>query len=338
MSDLDVWYSRASTSTTRSPATRADRLAQERSSAPRSELAKARTKDSLQALAKLTDEVDGEPRISADPPLIVPIDELWPGDQAATLLGLDPRAPVASTGAPCRPTAGALLERYRFVDLARKVVGVGSVGTRAWIVLLLGRDGGDPLFLQVKEAEASVLEAFAGRSVYRNAGQRVVEGQRLMQAASDIFLGWVRVTDSPDGGARLLRAPAARLEGLGRHRGDGAQGHAHLRRDVRLDPGPGPRPLGRPGRHRRLPRARATSSTGRWPSSPWPTPTRTSATTSRSRRPWPAGGSRRRPGSSRVFPALAERQARRPRPALPWRLSPVRGDARGTRKLLTERG
>ena len=95
-----------------------------------------------------------------------------------------------------------LLERYEFVDLARKVVGVGSVGTRAWIALLLGRDERDPLFLQIKEAQPSVLEEFAGRSDYRNAGHRVVSGQRLMQAASDIFLGWLRVTEGLDGRRR----------------------------------------------------------------------------------------------------------------------------------------
>ena len=88
-----------------------------------------------------------------------------------------------------------LLERFRYVHLARKVVGVGSVGTRAWIMLLLGRDGSDPLFLQFKEAEASVLEPFLGESQFANHGQRVVEGQRLTQAASDIMLGWIRATD-----------------------------------------------------------------------------------------------------------------------------------------------
>ena len=97
------------------------------------------------------------------------------------------------TAAACRPIAGTLLERYRLVDVARKVVGVGSVGTRGWIVLLLGRDETDPLFLQVKEAEASVLEPYLGKSAFDNHGQRVVDGQRLMQAASDIFLGWIRI-------------------------------------------------------------------------------------------------------------------------------------------------
>jgi uncharacterized protein (DUF2252 family) len=100
-----------------------------------------------------------------------------------------------------QPDRRHLLESYRFVDFARKVVGVGSVGTRCWIALFLGRDSNDPLFLQVKEAEASVLEAHAGRSGYANHGQRVVEGQRLLQAASDVLLGWVR-TPGLDGTER----------------------------------------------------------------------------------------------------------------------------------------
>ena len=113
-----------------------------------------------------------------------------------------------------------LLEQFEFCDMARKVVGVGSVGTRCWIVLMLGRDESDPLFLQVKEAEASVLSRFVGASKYANQGQRVVAGQRLMQAASDIFLGWQRIEaglDEPAAG--LLRPAAAGLEILRRHRG-----------------------------------------------------------------------------------------------------------------------
>ena len=111
------------------------------------------------------------------------------------------------------------MERYRYVHAARKVVGVGSVGTRAWIMLLLGRDGDDPLFLQFKEAQESVLEPFLGPSAYDNHGRRVVEGQRLMQSASDIMLGWVRTTGST-ARARLLRPPALGREGLGAHRVD----------------------------------------------------------------------------------------------------------------------
>jgi uncharacterized protein (DUF2252 family) len=164
-------------------------------------LAKARTRDSMQALERLTNQVDGEPRITADPPLIVPIGDLLPDEDAEELLGWA-RALLRDYRRTLVTDRRRLLERYEFKDLARKVVGVGSVGTRAWIALLLDRDGLDPLFLQVKEAQPSVLEEFAGRSEYRNEGHRVVAGQRLMQAASDVFLGWLRVTAGLDGIAR----------------------------------------------------------------------------------------------------------------------------------------
>jgi uncharacterized protein (DUF2252 family) len=158
-----------------------------------SSLAKARTRDSVQAFAKFATEVDGEPRIVSDPPLIVPIEELLPDDDRREVM-----AELAMLLRTYRKTLESdkrhLLEQFRFVHLAHKVVGVGSVGTRAWIGLLLGRDGQDPLFLQMKEAQKSVLARFAGRSKYANQGQRVVAGQRLMQTASDIFLGWQRVT------------------------------------------------------------------------------------------------------------------------------------------------
>jgi uncharacterized protein (DUF2252 family) len=160
-------------------------------------IAKARTKDSMQAFEKLTREVDGERRIVSDPPLIVPVGEVYPDEQANVTAewAHESLRGYRSTLATDRRR---LLERYRFVDLARKVVGVGSVGTRAWIALFLGRDARDPLFLQLKEAQHSVLEAFAGRSEYRNPGHRVVAGQRLMQAAGDIFLGYLWVTNPLD--------------------------------------------------------------------------------------------------------------------------------------------
>jgi uncharacterized protein (DUF2252 family) len=153
---------------------------------------KARTKDSLEAFAKLTHVVDGEPRIISEPPLIVPVEELLPADDATTFLGTMHEL-IRSYRRTLQGDRKHLLEDFRFVHLARKVVGVGSVGTRAWIILMLGRDDQDPLFLQAKEAQASVLEPFVGRSRYANHGQRVVEGQRLMQASSDIFLGWNRL-------------------------------------------------------------------------------------------------------------------------------------------------
>jgi uncharacterized protein (DUF2252 family) len=159
------------------------------------DVAKARTKDSLKAFAKLTHLVDGEPRIAGDPPLIVPIEDVVkPGERGGLeefLHGLYRSYRQTLPGDRRR-----LLERFRYMHAARKVVGVGSVGTRAWIVLLLGRDESDPLFLQVKEAEASVLERFLGKSAFAEHGRRVVEGQQLTQAASDIMLGWLGATDA----------------------------------------------------------------------------------------------------------------------------------------------
>jgi uncharacterized protein (DUF2252 family) len=156
-------------------------------------IGKARTKDSLRAFSKLTELVDGEPRIISDPPTIEPIEEVAGAAAAAFEDYL--RQIMRSYRRTLAGDRRRLLERYRLVHAARKVVGVGSVGTRAWIMLLLGRDESDPLFLQFKEAEASVLEPFLGKSEFSNHGQRVVEGQRLTQAASDIMLGWTRVKD-----------------------------------------------------------------------------------------------------------------------------------------------
>ena len=139
--------------------------------------------------------MDGEPRIISDPPLIVPIDELVARGRCDRTQRGHP-ALIRSYRRSLPSDRRQLLERFRYVDLARKVVGVGSVGTRAWIVLMLGRDGDDPLFLQAKEAQASVLEPYLGKSAYNNHGQRVVEGQRLMQSESDILLGWLRARAS----------------------------------------------------------------------------------------------------------------------------------------------
>jgi hypothetical protein len=155
-------------------------------------LAKTRSKDSLRAFTKLTEIVDGEPRIAADPPVVTPIEDLVGGERLHELDGFLHGA-IRSYRRTLAGDRRRLLERYRYVHAARKVVGVGSVGTRAYIMLLLGRDGSDPLFLQFKEAEASVLEPFVGKSEFSNHGQRVVEGQRLTQAASDIMLGWIRL-------------------------------------------------------------------------------------------------------------------------------------------------
>ncbi|MGZ4429947.1 MAG: DUF2252 family protein, partial [Nocardioidaceae bacterium] len=157
-------------------------------------LAKAKTRDHMQAFEKLVRVgPDGTPRFIADPPLVVPVEDLA---APAELQALEEqvRGALRTYRSTLSTERRHLLESYRFVQLARKVVGVGSVGTRAWVVLLLGRDESDPLMLQVKEAQQSVLEGFVGRSEYTNCGQRVVAGQRLMQASSDIFLGWQRLT------------------------------------------------------------------------------------------------------------------------------------------------
>jgi uncharacterized protein (DUF2252 family) len=166
------------------------------------DLAKARTRDSMQEVAKLCRLVDGRPRIISDPPLLVPIDELVPRTEDAAafesqLLGL-----IATYRRTLETDRRFLFETFRYADLARKVVGVGSVGTRCWILLMFGRDESDPLFLQVKEAQTSVLSRFVGASKYTNQGQRVVAGQRLMQATSDIFLGWQRTEVGLDGQQR----------------------------------------------------------------------------------------------------------------------------------------
>lgn len=164
-------------------------------------VAKAESKTRMKALAKLTEVVDGRLRFRSDPPLLVAMDDLPEGaDERVRQVVVDALVEYRSTLSDDRRF---LLETYRFVDLARKVVGVGSVGTRCWLALFVGRDNDDPLFLQIKEAERSVLERFLGESEYPESGQRVVEGQRLMQASSDIFLGWHRVQahESIDGRA-----------------------------------------------------------------------------------------------------------------------------------------
>jgi len=150
----------------------------------------------MAAFSKLTEVVDGQPRIIDQSPLIVPIDKLAEGEREDTFNEL--RDLLRSYRGSLEYDRRVLLEEFRLTDFARKVVGVGSVGTRAWIALLLGRDGQDPLFLQMKEAEASVLEESLGPSEFSNHGQRVVVGQRLMQATSDIFLGWVHVDSGLD--------------------------------------------------------------------------------------------------------------------------------------------
>ena len=156
----------------------------------------------MNAFEKLTRLVDREPRIVSDPPLIVPIEELLPTQKERDAGGEEMRKLLRSYRRTLESDRGHLLEEFRFVHLARKVVGVGSVGTRAWIALFLGADEQDPLFLQIKEAQPAVLEQFVGKSEYKNCGQRVVAGQRVMQATSDIFLGWQHVSSGLDGKER----------------------------------------------------------------------------------------------------------------------------------------
>jgi uncharacterized protein (DUF2252 family) len=192
---LDVWYSRIDVD--EFAAAWAPRVSAKRRAVYERNVEKARAKDSLAAFAKLTETVGGEPRFVSKPPLIIPVRELYSGDDMLERA----RLIIRSYRRTLQYDRRRLLERFRFVDAARKVVGVGSVGTRAWIVLFVGRDDEDPLILQIKEAEPSVLEKFLGASEFGNNGQRVVEGQRLMQAASDMMLGWFR-TDGIDGVSR----------------------------------------------------------------------------------------------------------------------------------------
>jgi uncharacterized protein (DUF2252 family) len=308
MRNLDVWYARFDVEegvrAFEGKATLAQKKRFEKN------LAKTRAKDSLAAFNKLTELRDGEPRIVSDPPLIVPAAELVGpggmdlGEAAHRLIRLYRRT--------LPNDRRRLLERFRFVDAARKVVGVGSVGTRAWIVLLLGRDHEDPLFLQAKEAEGSVLEPFVGKSEFGNHGQRVVEGQRLMQAASDIMLGWLRTTGldgverdfyirqlwDAKGSANIdVMEPSAMLYYARLCGKTLAKAHARSGDAVAVA-----------GTS-----ARATSSTGR-------TPIRTNATTRRCRTPSHRAGSLRRPASDRTIgtcPSTATRcssSAASPRP------------------------
>jgi uncharacterized protein (DUF2252 family) len=199
--NLDVWY--AGLDVAAIERNLRDRQASRQATTVAKAAAKARTKDSLKAFAKLTQLVDGEPRIVSDPPLIVPARDLAEdaGFQFEWLESVIHQL-FRDYRRTLQPDRRHLLEEFRMVDLARKVVGVGSVGTRCWILLLLGRDADDPLFLQIKEAQASVLEPHLGKSAYENHGERVVAGQRLMQATSDIFLGWLRSTETLDGAER----------------------------------------------------------------------------------------------------------------------------------------
>ncbi|HEX3492886.1 MAG TPA: DUF2252 domain-containing protein, partial [Streptosporangiaceae bacterium] len=201
MSDLDVWYASADMDDFRRRFK--GRMTSRQHKLVGKGISKARTRDSTQEVGKLTRMVDGRPRIISDPPLIVPIDELLANRRAdRKFIESELSDLIAKYRRTLETDRRFLLEQYEFADMAHKVVGVGSVGTRCWIVLMLGRNTKDPLFLQVKEASESVLCRYVGGSKYANQGQRVVAGQRLMQASSDIFLGWQRAEAGLDGQSR----------------------------------------------------------------------------------------------------------------------------------------
>jgi uncharacterized protein (DUF2252 family) len=191
MTNLDVWYARADVEDARAELEL--QLDKNRRKMFAKGIAKARRHSSMQELGKLCGTVDGRPRILADPPLIVPLADLLPQQLEGTGLEGQLSTLIGRYSRTLEYSRRILLRQYTLADIARKVVGVGSVGTRCWIVLMFGRDENDPLFLQVKEAQPSVLAAYAGASTFANEGERVVTGQRLMQAVSDIFLGWQRI-------------------------------------------------------------------------------------------------------------------------------------------------
>ncbi|WP_072809453.1 DUF2252 domain-containing protein [Rhodococcus zopfii] len=189
--NLAVWYSHVEPST--ELVDLRDELDSSMKKRTRKLIEKSMTRDSVQALGKLTTIVDGERRIISAPPLIVPIEEVF-ADLDTELIYQELHERLRSYRSTLQWDRRVLLEQFEFVQAARKVVGVGSVGTRAWIMLLRGRDDDDPLFLQAKEAQRSVLADYVDGPTFANEGERVVNGQRLMQAASDIFLGWQKGT------------------------------------------------------------------------------------------------------------------------------------------------
>jgi uncharacterized protein (DUF2252 family) len=191
MRELDVWYERTVIDDVEVGVDHTYAQAIRRTAA------KARTRDNLEELSKLTKIVDGRRTLASDPPLLVPIDDLV-GEAQARRYEQHLSVLFDEYRQSLEPSRRQLMSRFRFVGGARKVVGVGSVGTRAWVVLLLGRDDDDPLLMQVKEAEPSVFERYLGACGYSNAAERVVQGERLMQASSDILLGWLHCVGPDD--------------------------------------------------------------------------------------------------------------------------------------------
>jgi uncharacterized protein (DUF2252 family) len=197
MSNLETWYATADIDSIVDQYR--DQLTRAEAKRIQGVTTHAESKDNLKALAKLTKEVNGERRIVSDPPLVVPLRDLATPDTDPELVRRGIHDLFRAYRHSLQPDRRHLLEGYRMVDLARKVVGVGSVGTRCWMAFLEGKNDQDPLFLQIKEAESSVLEPHLSRSEYANHGQRVVQGQRLLQASSDILLGWTNSPESEGG-------------------------------------------------------------------------------------------------------------------------------------------
>jgi uncharacterized protein (DUF2252 family) len=249
--NLDLWYRRVAVAQLREHFA-ADISKKELKAVDRN-IGKARRKDRLRAFAKLTHRVDGELRIASDPPVLVPIEDIFDGkrrERAESRI----REVLDGYRATLSPDRRHLLDTYRYVHAARKVVGVGSVGTRAWVALFVGRDEGDPLFLQIKEAQRSVLEPYTAPSEFPHQGQRVVEGQRLTQATSGILLGWL-TAEGPDGKERdfyvrqLWDQKGSATVELNVTRAD-----ERLRADLWGDPRPRSRAVGRSDRDRCLSR------------------------------------------------------------------------------------
>ena len=307
VSHLDVWYERINASEL------VDRFGGRLGRKGRilfaQPFAKARRKTSLRALSKLTEQVDGKPRFRSVPPLLVrfadlhdPTDPRGESDYVRDLLDQY----VASLDEDRRYLFGT----YEFVDMARKVVGVGSVGTRAWVLLFAGRGGRDALVLQMKEAQASVLEPYLGASEFDHHGERVVRGQRMDQAVTDVFLGWQRSQGPRRQGARLLHPAAVGLEGVGGSDDDALHRTARVRSGVWLVAGAGARPLGRPARDRRVRGRRREVRRG---ARPFLEHVRRSerARSSATRR---GGLGRRGPGPARRLDDARRRGSGRPRP------------------------
>jgi uncharacterized protein (DUF2252 family) len=290
--ELEAWYARADEASLLAELRAAHEPGAEKAVEHGAE--HARENDSAHALAKLTQLVGGQPRIVAKPPLIVPVANLGPERDSAerTIRGL-----FRSYKHSLPRDRRGLLDRFRYADLAHKVVGIGSVGTRCWLLLLLGRDVNDPLFLQVKEAQASVLEPFVEWSAFASHAQRIVEGQRLAQAAGDIFLGWTRCRIPTAASATTTCASCATGKPPSRSGASGPRGSP-----------PTPAGAGRRSRGRthaqatgsRSPptSARATPSTKPSPPSLPRTPPSTSATTHRSAEPSTKAASPPSKGSS----------------------------------------